>query len=560
MNPTPDNTTVFWITCNSSASAASRAALAAQTCAFRLEVIDHVAPMSAAFQMMLDRCVTPYFVQVDDDMVLRSFAVERLVTQLGEAPRDVAMVCHPLWDRHLGRSILGLKAYRHGIFRRYPYRDVRSCEMDQLSRLAADHYRSLVIDPVQTREDDPVLVGYHGTHYTPEEAFERYSDLARKQRLVGHNDWVLEWPRRFLDRLVEQGGHYESADLWAFLGLVSGLAYDGPTGEKDWRRNMPDFAELSTRLVSQPCSANVYMTPLCNQKCRWCRRTIRHGDDDGVHFEAKHATRLLEVFPTLRTACLAGFGEPLLAPELPEVAAVFLDRGLYVSLITNGVLVSDQLHRLPWQQFGYVNISLNEADPAAHADVCGVPGAFQSVVRGLDELVGLGDVNVGVSFVAHSGNWRRIPDWLAFASDHGARFATIVNLVPHHETQSAVANEAFWRLVLNDESSEYLAALPGFQALADELGITVNHWPVLVSRRYNPRRCRLPWTTIGADGVGRVGGCGRVRPPAEENGNYFLGNTWETNPQLVRLRRTLSGGGPLPPECTLCFGSWKVET
>ena len=46
-----------------------------QDCIFELNVIDHVAPMSAAFQRMLEECVTPYFVQVDEDMLLYPGAV-----------------------------------------------------------------------------------------------------------------------------------------------------------------------------------------------------------------------------------------------------------------------------------------------------------------------------------------------------------------------------------------------------------------------------------------------------------------------------------------------------
>ena len=41
---------------------------------FILERIIDVRPMGAAFQQMLDRCTTPYFIQVDEDMVLHTGA------------------------------------------------------------------------------------------------------------------------------------------------------------------------------------------------------------------------------------------------------------------------------------------------------------------------------------------------------------------------------------------------------------------------------------------------------------------------------------------------------
>ena len=92
--------------------------LSAQDCRFKLDVIENVAPMSAAFQQMLDRCSTPFYVQVDEDMILHPFAIRRLHEWLTAAEPDVAFVIGWLWDVHLGRGIQGVKAFRHAICRR----------------------------------------------------------------------------------------------------------------------------------------------------------------------------------------------------------------------------------------------------------------------------------------------------------------------------------------------------------------------------------------------------------------------------------------------------------
>ena len=73
-----DHVTVFVTTVGAPSYDACRQHLGAQDCAFRLQVIDRVAPMSAAFQRMLDECPTPFFVQVDEDMLLYPHAVRTL--------------------------------------------------------------------------------------------------------------------------------------------------------------------------------------------------------------------------------------------------------------------------------------------------------------------------------------------------------------------------------------------------------------------------------------------------------------------------------------------------
>jgi hypothetical protein len=62
--------TVFVSTVGAATFPECMACLERQDSRFRLEVIDRVAPVSAAFQLMMDRCQTPYSVQADEDMLL----------------------------------------------------------------------------------------------------------------------------------------------------------------------------------------------------------------------------------------------------------------------------------------------------------------------------------------------------------------------------------------------------------------------------------------------------------------------------------------------------------
>ena len=209
--------------------------LAAQDCRFGLEVIEGLAPMSAAFQRMLDRCSTPFYVQVDEDMILRPSAVRRLHQRMQDSADDVALIVGWLWDVHLGRAIQGVKIFRHSIASRYPYADVESCEKDQLSRMQSDGFRYLRPEGIVTTANDDAVHGLHGAHYDPRSVFERYSTLERKR--LAHPDklaWFAEHAPDFIRRFQADP---TELNLMALMGLIAGrLSAGTAAGEKDYTR------------------------------------------------------------------------------------------------------------------------------------------------------------------------------------------------------------------------------------------------------------------------------------------------------------------------------------
>src|ERR1017187_7680297 len=132
-----------------------------QTVCRPVVIIDHVAPMSSALQQMHERCQPPFFIQVDEDMLLDFDAVERLENLIRASPPDVALICVPVWDCDMQQPIHGLKIYRHEIVRRFPYEDRLSCELRQIEQIKAAGY-TVSIFPLTSRSD---CFGVHGEHY-----------------------------------------------------------------------------------------------------------------------------------------------------------------------------------------------------------------------------------------------------------------------------------------------------------------------------------------------------------------------------------------------------------
>jgi len=227
--------TVFVSTVGYPTFAACMEHLTAQDSLFTLRIIDHVAPMSAAFQQMLDECATPYYVQVDEDMLLYPHAVRTLYERLAAMePRTVQYVA-ALYDVHLERVIYGLKIFKHTVVRRYPLRDVNGCEWDQIRRLRADGYVDVRI-PLEgaTRHSEHTL-GLHGTYWTPEAVYLRYFVLELTRRMGNHtHEWLRTMAPIFLERFLDTGSE---VDFHALMGVLAGSLADRTTmgREKDYR-------------------------------------------------------------------------------------------------------------------------------------------------------------------------------------------------------------------------------------------------------------------------------------------------------------------------------------
>ena len=126
--------TVFVISSGEETADDCMAALNVQDCTFRIEHILGVSPMSAAFQAMPDRCRTPYFVQVDADMVLKPEAVRKLYSEIRESPFWVYRVAGTLYEEGFGIGG-AVKCWKRSLFRFVSFHDCRTVDRELHNRL-----------------------------------------------------------------------------------------------------------------------------------------------------------------------------------------------------------------------------------------------------------------------------------------------------------------------------------------------------------------------------------------------------------------------------------------
>ncbi len=104
-------------------------ALKNQDCDFKIEYISSVSPMSTAFQAMPDNCKTPYFIQVDADMILYSDAVRRLYESVKKSHFWVYRVAGQLYEEGFGIGG-AVKCWKLSIFRFFSFNDCRTVDRD----------------------------------------------------------------------------------------------------------------------------------------------------------------------------------------------------------------------------------------------------------------------------------------------------------------------------------------------------------------------------------------------------------------------------------------------
>ena len=111
-------------------------------------------------------------------------------------------------------------------------------------------------------------------------------------------------------------------------------------------------------------------------------------------------------------------GEPLLRPDLFEVAARAKAMGFYTGLSTNGTLIDEALaERIATLGFDYVGISLDGLR-ATHDRFRRLEGAFDASLAALRRLRDRG-VKVGLRFTMTALNAHDLPALLALMRDEG---------------------------------------------------------------------------------------------------------------------------------------------
>ncbi|NIP67360.1 radical SAM protein [Candidatus Bathyarchaeota archaeon] len=164
-------------------------------------------------------------------------------------------------------------------------------------------------------------------------------------------------------------------------------------------------------------------TYLCNLRCKHCYANAGTRLPELTTDEAYHALDVLSRVAGVGLPSLSfSGGEPLVRKDFFEVAAYAKRRIPYISVATNGTLLTEEnVERLKDIGMDYVEISLDGASKEVHEDFRRVPGCFKQTINGIENCIDA-DLDTCIAATAHRDNLREIPKMIELAEELGTRF------------------------------------------------------------------------------------------------------------------------------------------
>lgn len=173
-------------------------------------------------------------------------------------------------------------------------------------------------------------------------------------------------------------------------------------------------------IVSGPRMVAWELTRSCNLSCAHCRSS-----STGATYEDELSTEeCLKLIDSLaeagRPVLILSGGEPLLRPDLFEIASYAVGKGFRVVMGTNGTLVTEDIAaNLKAVPISRVAVSLDFPTPELQDEFRGKAGAFQAAVSGITKLRKAG-IEVQINSTVTKLNMKRLNQLLYLALKLGA--------------------------------------------------------------------------------------------------------------------------------------------
>lgn len=133
------------------------------------------------------------------------------------------------------------------------------------------------------------------------------------------------------------------------------------------------------------------VTRSCNLACRHCRAEAHPEPYEG-ELSTAEARALINTFPQVgNPIVIFTGGDPMMRPDVYELAAHAHGLGLICAFAPNGTLITaENAVRLREAGVSRCSISIDGADATSHDAFRGVPGAFEASLRGIGHLKAAG--------------------------------------------------------------------------------------------------------------------------------------------------------------------------
>jgi radical SAM protein with 4Fe4S-binding SPASM domain len=214
-------------------------------------------------------------------------------------------------------------------------------------------------------------------------------------------------------------------------------------------------------------------TDACNLRCKHCYQGAGKMSSDELGLEERLNIVDQLVDNDVVAIAFSG-GEALLRNDFWEVARYAAQKGMYLSLASNGTLLTrDVVRRLLDVGIEYFEISLDSVDPLKHDAFRGVSGAWERTVAGIQNVVAERAYSC-IATTITSENSNELEDIIAFSKKLGVDRTLIFNFIPvgrgsdivdvdlSPEVREDILQQMYRHLSGQDEKWEIFTTAPQF--------------------------------------------------------------------------------------------------
>ena len=195
-------------------------------------------------------------------------------------------------------------------------------------------------------------------------------------------------------------------------------------------RGIAEYGITKPQNLSAPFMVVWNFTKQCNLHCKHCyANATPYPAPDELSLEERY-----KVIDQLDEAGVAAIsfsgGEPLINPDFWPVAEYTAKKGFYVSVATNGTLITEEVaHRLKDIGVRYAEISIDGPNAEIHDEFRGMKGAFDLSIKGIKNAKKAG-LEVGIATVATHHNLDTIPEIIQLARNLNVDRIIVFNFIP----------------------------------------------------------------------------------------------------------------------------------
>ncbi|UEC41992.1 MAG: Radical SAM domain heme biosynthesis protein [Methanothrix sp.] len=279
------------------------------------------------------------------------------------------------------------------------------------------------------------------------------------------------------------------------------------------------------------------VTGACNLSCEYCRASATPSPADG-ELSTKEALAFIDEVAPRRPMLILSGGEPLLRPDIFDIARYAMGRGVRVSLATNGTLLSPEtVESIKEAGIIRVSISLDGPDPEIH-DLARGEGSFDLAMRGIDMLRGRVDFQINMTVTKE--NLGVVGATMDLAEELGAVAFHLFFLVPtgrgrEEELVGPGEQDEILRQVARDSRNRKMevkvTCAPQYGRIAEEVLTESERRGVLGSA------CLAGTSFVFVSRTGDVSPCGYLPIVAGNVREERFSDIWESSQVFIDLRK-----------------------